>query len=219
MSRSRRLLALLLAAGAALVLAACGDEEETTSTAAGSAECEDVEAAEPKQVKLKRPSLDPPSAGTVATFETSCGPIEIELDSKRAPRTAASFAYLVEEGVYDGTGFHRVAPGFVIQGGDPAGNGTGGPGYFVDEPPPADLVYTDGLVAMAKSEAEPPGRSGSQFYIVTAPDAGLPPDYALVGEVVGGEDTVKRIEDLGPPGGDAPPSQPVVIDQATLEEG
>lgn len=219
MSRSPLLLAPLLAVCAAVVLAACGDEEETTSTAAGSARCEEVEAAEPKRVKLKRPSLDPPPAGTVATFETSCGQIEIELDSKRAPRTAASFAYLVDEGVYDGTGFHRVAPGFVIQGGDPSGDGTGGPGYFVDEPPPPDVVYSEGVVAMAKSAAEPPGRSGSQFYIVTAPDAGLPPDYALVGALVGGEDTVERIEDLGPPGGDAPPSRPVVIDRATLEEG
>ena len=219
MGRSLLGLALALAAAAAIFLAACGEEEETTSAAGGAAECEEVESAEPKQVKLKRPPLDPPPAGTVASFETSCGPFEIELDTRRAPRTTASFAYLVEKGVYDGTGFHRVAPGFVIQGGDPAGDGTGGPGYFVDEPPPPDLSYTDGVVAMAKSAAEPPGRSGSQFYVVTAPDAGLPPDYALVGEVVGGEDTVRRIEDLGPPGGDAPPSQPVVIERATIKEG
>ena len=70
----------------------------------------------------------------------------------------------------------------MIQGGDPNGDGTGGPGYFVDEPPPQDLTYTKATVAMAKTEAEPPGRSGSQFFVVTAPaDAGLPPDYALLG--------------------------------------
>jgi cyclophilin family peptidyl-prolyl cis-trans isomerase len=154
----------------------------------------------------------------VAVFETSCGTIEIELDTARAPRTTASFAHLVEEGVYDGTGFHRVAPGFVIQGGDPSGDGSGGPGYFVDEPPPSNLAYTEGTVAMAKTAAEPPGRSGSQFYVVTGADAGLPPEYALVGEVVGGEDVVAAIEDLGPPGGDGPPSKPVVIERATLEE-
>ncbi len=219
MSRRLATLLLLLSAGATLLLPACGDDEEVTS-AGGEAppECEEVEPAEPKRVKLKRPPLDPPPAGTRAVFETSCGNLEIELDTQRAPRTTASFAYLVEEGVYDGTGFHRVAPDFVIQGGDPAGDGTGGPGYFVDEPPPPDLSYTEGIVAMAKTAAEPPGRSGSQFYVVAGPDAGLPPDYALVGEVVEGEDVVSAIEELGPPGGDAPPSEPVIIERATLEE-
>jgi peptidyl-prolyl cis-trans isomerase B (cyclophilin B) len=210
----------LLIAVLGISLAACGGDEETTTAAEGSgAECQDVEPAEPKRVDLKRPSLDPPPAGTRTVFETSCGSFAIELDTKRAPRTTASFAYLVDEGVYDGTGFHRVAPDFVIQGGDPSGDGTGGPGYFVDEPPPPDLSYTEGTVAMAKTAAEPPGRSGSQFYIVTGPDAGLPPDYALVGEVVDGEDVVDAIEELGPPGGDAPPSKPVIIERATLEEG
>jgi peptidyl-prolyl cis-trans isomerase B (cyclophilin B) len=212
--------AVLSAALASLLLAACGDDDEDAAPAGDSAaECEDARPAEPKRVNLKRPPLDPPPAGTVAVFETSCGTFEVELDTRRARRTTASFAYLVEEGVYDGTGFHRVAPDFVIQGGDPAGDGTGGPGYFVDEPPPANLAYTEGTVAMAKTAAEPPGRSGSQFYVVTGPDAGLPPDYALVGEVVRGEDAIAAIEDLGPPGGDAPPSQPVIIERATLEEG
>ena len=71
----------------------------------------------------------------------------------------------------------------MIQGGDPLGTGTGGPGYSVDEKPPANLAYTKGIVAMAKSSAEPPGRSGSQFFVVTGADAGLPPEYALVGKV------------------------------------
>jgi peptidyl-prolyl cis-trans isomerase B (cyclophilin B) len=196
-----------------------GEEPVTTSPAAVAEECQDVEPPDPKDVKLKRPPLDPPPSGTTAVFETSCGEFTVELDTERAPATSASFAHLVEEGLYDGTGFHRVAPGFVIQGGDPLGDGTGGPGYFVDEKPPASLSYTKGVVAMAKSAAEPPGRSGSQFYVVTGADAGLPPDYALVGELSSGEDTVKRIEDLGPPGGDGPPSRPVVIERATLREG
>jgi cyclophilin family peptidyl-prolyl cis-trans isomerase len=221
MARARPILILLLAVPASLALAACGGDEEpaTTTAATEEATCEDVAAPEPKDVKLKRPPLDPPPAGTVAVFETSCGPFEIELDTEKAPSTSASFAYLVEQGFYDDTAFHRVAPGFVIQGGDPLGDGTGGPGYFVDEAPPANLAYTEGTVAMAKSSAEPPGRSGSQFYVVTGPDAGLPPDYALVGKISDGEDTVGRIDDLGPPGGDGPPSQPVVIERATLREG
>ena len=75
---------------------------------------------------------------------------------------------MAENGVFDGTPFHRIIPGFVIQAGDPAGTGSGpGPGYSVDEPPPDDTSYTEGVVAMAKTEAEPPGRSGSQFFVVT----------------------------------------------------
>jgi cyclophilin family peptidyl-prolyl cis-trans isomerase len=112
----------------------------------------------------------------------------------------------------------------VIQGGDPLGSdpnlaGSGGPGYSVDEKPPGDLAYTEGIVAMAKTEVEPPGRSGSQFYVVTAPDAGLPPDYALVGEVTEGMDVVQAIEELGSPGADGPPSMPVVVNSATPVEG
>ena len=91
----------------------------------------------------------------VATVKTTCGTFEITLDAKRAPKTGGSFKHLADEGVYDGTTFHRVEPGFVIQGGDPAGNGTGGPGYSIVEPPPGDLTYDKGVVAMAKTETEP----------------------------------------------------------------
>ena len=108
----------------------------------------------------------------------------------------------------------------MIQGGDPLGSdpqkaGTGGPGYFVDEPPPGNLSYTEGTVAMAKSAAEPIGRSGSQFFVVVAADAGLTPDYALVGEVSEGMDVVQAISELGVEGSDGPPSTPVVIESAT----
>ena len=98
----------------------------------------------------------------------------------------------------------------MIQGGDPLGNGTGGPGYSVDEKPPANLAYTKGIVAMAKSSAEPPGRSGSQFYVVTGADAGLPPEYALVGKVSEGMDVVERIGKLGTPA--EKPKQTVMIE-------
>ena len=92
----------------------------------------------------------------------------------------------------------------MIQGGDPLGTGRGGPGYSVDEPPPSDAEYTRGTVAMAKTAVEPPGRSGSQFFVVTAADAGLPPDYALLGEVSSGEDVVDRIAELGDPASGEP---------------
>ena len=108
-------------------------------------------------------------------------------------------------------------PGFLVQGGDPTGKGTGGPGYFVDEPPPQNLSYTRGVVAMAKSPAEPPGRSGSQFYVVTAADAGLTPDDALLGHVSSGFDVVQRIEQLGTPSGR--PKAAVVIRRVAIQGG
>jgi peptidyl-prolyl cis-trans isomerase B (cyclophilin B) len=152
-----------------------------------------------------------------AVVETSCGTFEIALDAKRAPKTVNSFVFLSEEGFYDGLTFHRVAPGFVIQGGDPRGDGTGGPGYSVDEQPPANLAYTKGVVAMAKSSAEPPGRSGSQFFVVLNADAGLPPEYALVGRVSEGMDVVERIGKLGTPA--EQPKQTVLIERVEIERG
>nr|MBA2545609.1 peptidylprolyl isomerase [Solirubrobacterales bacterium] len=150
---------------------------------------------------------------------TSCGEFTIELATATSPKTAASFASLAEQGVYDDTAIHRIARDFVIQGGDPAGDGTGGPGYSVDEPPPDDTVYSAGTVAMAKSGAEPPGRSGSQFFVVTAPaDAGLPPDYAVLGKVTAGFEVVEAIESLGDPSGaDGPPTEPVVVEAVRID--
>ena len=105
----------------------------------------------------------------------------------------------------------------MIQGGDPLGTGTGGPGYTVVEKPPANLAYTKGIVAMAKSSAEPPGSSGSQFFVVTGADAGLPPEYALVGKVDQGFDVVERIDKLGTPA--EKPKQTVLIEKITIEKG
>ena len=127
---------------------------------------------------------------------------------------------MAENGVFDGTPFHRIIPDFVIQAGDPAGTGSGpGPGYSVDEPPPDDTSYTEGVVAMAKTEVEPPGRSGSQFFVVTVPDAALPPDYAVAGEVIEGMEVVEAIEAQGNPDGSGAPIEPVVINSVTIEEG
>ena len=169
-----------------------------------------------KSVQLSRPteSLHGPATATVAT---SCGDFEIELDTARAPKTTSSFAYLARYGVYDDTLFHRIVPGFIIQGGDPTGTGTGGPGYSVDELPPRSLSYTRGIVAMAKSPVEPPGRSGSQFFVVTEADAGLTPDYALLGRVTKGFNVVQKIEQLGTPSGT--PKAPVTIKRITVRGG
>jgi peptidyl-prolyl cis-trans isomerase B (cyclophilin B) len=195
-----------------------GDEDNSTTPTASSGGCQSVKAPQPKDTSFKAPKqvLKQGEAAS-AVVETSCGSFTIALDTERAPKTANSFAFLSEEGFYDGLSFHRVAPGFVIQGGDPLGNGTGGPGYSVDEKPPSNLAYTKGMVAMAKSSAEPPGRSGSQFYVVTAPDAGLPPEYALVGKVSEGYDVVARIDKLGT--SNEQPKQTVLIDSIEIEQG
>jgi len=152
-----------------------------------------------------------------AVVKTNKGTFEIALDTERAPETANSFAYLAEQGFYDGLTFHRIVPGFVIQGGDPKGDGTGGPGYKVVEAPPSDLEYTKGVVAMAKSGNEAAGTSGSQFFVVTGEDAGLPPEYALVGKVSGGLDVVEAIGRLGGP--DEKPTEEVVIESVEIEAG
>ncbi len=178
--------------------------------------CAAVEAPKPKpDGGAKEPSakLDPTKPSTV-TFTTSCGVFTVTLDVENAPSTSASVAALARSGFYDNTTFHRIVPGFVIQGGDPTGTGTGGPAYQTVDKPPSDAKYTSGVVAMAKSGTDPAGASGSQFFVVTAPDSGLPPDYAIIGTVTTGMDTVKRSESLGTVS--EQPSRPVVIEKATF---
>jgi cyclophilin family peptidyl-prolyl cis-trans isomerase len=231
----RRSFALLLAA-CALIATGCGSKNkagpgrpttETTASTPGTtttykptkddAGCNKVPVPKPKGAgSLKKPKLTlAASKHYTVTLLTNCGSIQIALDVKRAPRTAASFASLVQQGFYDSLTFHRVVASFVIQGGDPLGNGQGGPGYNVVEKPPASLKYTRGLVAMAKSQVDPPGASGSQFFIVTAADAGLPPDYALVGHVSGGMATVSKIA-AEPVNAQSFPLNAVVIQKATI---
>jgi cyclophilin family peptidyl-prolyl cis-trans isomerase len=194
------------------------DDSSTTSAASDKNGCKKVQAPEPKKVSLDAPEQTvQPGEELTAVVQTSCGSFEIELDTKRAPKTSNSFVYLAEEGFYDDLTFHRIVPEFVIQGGDPEGTGGGGPGYSVTEKPPANLSYTTGIVAMAKSSAEPPGRSGSQFFVVTGADAGLPPEYALVGKVSSGLDVVKKIGALGTP--EEKPKQTVLIESVTIEPG
>ena len=115
--------------------------------------------------------------------------------------------------------FHRIVPGFVIQGGDPQGTVPGGPGYRVVEAPPKDLKYVEGVVAMAKTGARRRARSGSQFFVVTGPSAAqLPPDYALLGQVTGGQDVVAKIDAIiSDPNTDAPEA-PVVIESIRVSE-
>ncbi|HWT25509.1 MAG TPA: peptidylprolyl isomerase [Solirubrobacteraceae bacterium] len=222
-----RTLALLLSC-VVLAIAGCGGDDEGGAAATPTPEdtggeqqtgCAQVAAPKPKDTQLPRPREPLDRSKTyVATVTTNCGEFEITLDARRAPRTAGSFKYLADENFFDDTTFHRIVPGFVIQGGDPAGVGTGGPGYSVVEAPPSNLAYTRGVVAMAKTEIEEAGTSGSQFFVVTGEDAQLPPDYALVGKVTGGQDVVDRIA-VVPVGAQDRPVQPVVIEDVSVEEG
>jgi len=210
----------LIAAGvvAAILIGRSGGGDDSTTTASASS-CKQVEAPKPKKVSFSAPKqVLAKGEKATAVVETSCGTFEIALDTARAPKTANSFAFLADEGFYDDVTFPRVAPEFVIQGGSPLNATTGGPGYSVDEKPPANLAYTKGVVAMAKTSAEPPGRSGSQFFVVLSADAGLPPEYALVGKVDKGFDVVERIGKLGNPETEKP-KQTVLIEKISIEKG
>lgn len=213
--------AVLVLFACLLALAGCGggsDEAgdgDTTTTAAEITDCQDVAAPEPREPGSNDPPADTldESLTHTLTFATSCGTFVVTLDTESARETAASLYSLAESGYFDETVFHRVVPEFVIQGGDPTQTGGGGPGYSTVDPPPTDARYTKGVVAMAKTAVESAGTSGSQFFVVTGDDIGLPPEYAIVGEVTEGIETVERIAALGV--GDGPPSKPVVVSTVT----
>ena len=219
----------------ALVAAGCGDDDDSGSTqekqpaATAPAEeqqqegqCEDVDQPPPRedggQTRPKRP-LDASKTYDVE-LQTSCGSFTIRLDQKTSPNAAASFASLARAGFFDDTIFHRIVPGFVIQGGDPTASGTGGPGYSTRDRVPQSASYDVGVVAMAKAGNEPAGTAGSQFFVVTGAGAGLTPDYALLGKVTKGMKVVQAIGQLGDPasGGAGTPLQSVVIDKAAVRE-
>jgi cyclophilin family peptidyl-prolyl cis-trans isomerase len=201
-------------------IAGCGGGDSTTteSVATSPDECATVDAPEARNPAASEAPTEPldPSKTHTLTFETTCGSFTVTLDPELAPKTTASLVALAGDGYFDDTIFHRVVPGFVIQGGDPTQSGGGGPGYSTVDVPPSGSAYTKGVVAMAKSGVEAPGTSGSQFFVVTGDDVGLPPEYAIVGEVTDGMDTVLRIDALGVD--DGPPSQPVVISSVTVGE-
>jgi len=196
--------------------ASCSGDDEPS--ASGNGECESVEAPAPRESGTLTAPTDPLDSGKSygLVFETSCGSFTVGLDTELAPNTAASLVALAGDGFYDDTIFHRIAVGFVIQGGDPTQLGSGGPGYKTVDVPPAGSKYVKGVVAMAKTQVEAPGTSGSQFFVVTGADVGLPAEYAIVGEVTEGLDTVERIGVLGD--ANERPTQPVVITSVTVTE-
>ncbi|MEB8325391.1 peptidylprolyl isomerase [Dietzia kunjamensis] len=211
----------VLALATPLALAGCGSDDapsdgaattgataasqsegrESGGSAGGAVECPPAEGAAERTTSF---DSAPPMCLTdgvdySAVITTDAGPVTVDLLEEKAPETVNNFVFLARNKYYEGITFHRVIPGFMIQGGDPQGTGSGGPGYeFADELPESG-EYEIGSLAMANAG---PDTNGSQFFIVTG-DSGvsLPPDYSLFGTVTDGMDAVTAIEDDGSPQG------------------
>jgi cyclophilin family peptidyl-prolyl cis-trans isomerase len=192
-------------------------------TNSSSSDDDDPTVATPKTYKNPpKTIIDPATTTYTAVLETSEGNITIGLDAVAAPTSVNNFVFLAKEGFYDGLDFHRIAKDFVIQGGDPEGDGSGGPGYTVQAELPAN-GYTTGSVAWAKGGNDPDGTAGSQFFIVTsdqgAVNLGGPPyQYGIIGQVTDGIDTVDAIAALAPASGDGKPTKKVTIKKVTILE-
>jgi cyclophilin family peptidyl-prolyl cis-trans isomerase len=196
------------------------------ATITGDTPCPQANGSSARTVKFAKPPpmcVDPSKTYT-ATMETDAGTITIVLDPKKAPKTANNFVVLARYHYFDGIVFHRVIPGFVVQGGDPAGTGSGGPGYmFADELPKAG-DYKVGSLAMANTGS--PNSAGSQFFIITgAQGAALPAQYSLFGQVSQGYDTTvtAMAAAAGPPAsatdaGGSPTKEQIVIQKVTITE-
>jgi peptidyl-prolyl cis-trans isomerase B (cyclophilin B) len=225
---------LLLALAPGLLAAGCGGSSDdtagatqasteaagtTTSVTVGADGCSDVTVPPARAdggATAPKERLDPEKTYKLV-FDTNCGSFTVTLDLTSAPATSASLVSLARAKFFDDTIFHRIVPGFVIQGGDPTQSGSGGPGYQTVDAPATGAQYVKGVVAMAKTGSEPPGTSGSQFFVVTGANVGLPADYAIVGKVTDGMPVVMRIGKLGDPATEQP-TRPVVVSSVTVEE-
>jgi peptidyl-prolyl cis-trans isomerase B (cyclophilin B) len=213
-------LALLLAGcgggkGGTTEQAAGGGSTDVTTEQASKGGCTDATTHTHKRtLSNEHVKLDAAKTYRLA-FETNCGDFTVTLDQKVAPNATGSLVSLAKRGFFDDTFFHRIVPGFVIQGGDPTGGGSGGPGYETHDKVPAGTSYVHGVVAMAKAAAEPAGTAGSQFFVMTSDAPQLPPDYAVVGKVTAGLATVDRIGRLGDQS--EQPTRAVVISKVKVE--
>jgi cyclophilin family peptidyl-prolyl cis-trans isomerase len=157
-----------------------------------------------------------PSKTYTAEIKTNKGTMVAVLDAKKAPNTVNNFVFLARAGYFNCLGFHRVVPGFVAQGGDPAGNGSGGPGYKFADELPKQGEYKVGSLAMANAG---PNTNGSQFFIITGPQGvALPPSYSLFGQVSQGLDVVSQIDALGTPSSPNTPRESVTMESVTIKE-
>ncbi|HEX9892039.1 MAG TPA: peptidylprolyl isomerase [Actinomycetota bacterium] len=188
----------------------------STQTAAAACGADKPAAAdEEKKMYDKAPDMQiDPKKSYRAEMKTSCGTIVLDLFADKAPVTVNSFVFLAKEGFYDGLVFHRVIAAFMNQGGDPKGDGTGGPGYqFEDEFDPSLRFDGPGWLAMANSG---PGTNGSQFFITAAPTPHLNDMHTIFGKVVEGQDVQETINAL-PTQADRP-TEPVYIEKITISE-
>ncbi len=191
-------------AGVGIVLAGCGGNPAPVHNVSS---C-DVDVSDPARAKDIVP-LELDKRYTIE-FETTEGNFTVQLDPKTAPCNGDSMLQLARDKFFDGIPFHRIIPGYIIQGGHSSKTPDGGPGYTtIDEPLP-ETQYLKGDVAMAKGALEPPGTGGSEFFIVTGRDIGLPPDYALLGKVIDGMDVVEKIGKLGNVRTEAPTKRIVI---------
>ena len=216
-----------VAAGAPETTATSGAAPETTATAAApetsaaagaadAAGCPKADGSSPqtKTFAAAPPTCIDPAKTYKANVETSKGSFTITFDAKKAPITVNNFVFLARFHFYDGSGFHRVVPNFVIQGGSGDGQGGGGPGYRFQDELPQPGEYKVGSLAMANAG---PNTNDSQFFVITGPNGvALPPSYSLFGAVTEGMDTINAIAALGVR--DGPPSEPVAITKVTIEE-
>jgi cyclophilin family peptidyl-prolyl cis-trans isomerase len=220
------LVALAVAVGVMLYLTRDDGDDDERSPSAAPTEARGYDSRPPLTVEA--------GVDYSAVMETSHGRIEMDLLEKNAPKSVANFVFLARDGFYDGLTFHRVEEDLVIQGGDPAGDGTGGPGYSIpDENPPSPDVYVYGAVGMANSG---PDTAGSQFFVVVhdAEDrddpkklrpAGFPPNYAVFAEVAESSfPTLEKIRKVPTQGGADPsvaslPLTPVSIESVEIIEG
>lgn len=222
---------LVLAPALVLALAGCGGASPdsrtgastSTSTTSGTSGTSGTATECPPEEGVETPvqTFDGPppmcidtEASYVAELITDVGTIRIALDAKAAPVTVNNFVVLARYRYYDGLTFHRVIPGFMIQGGDPTGMGNGGPGYTVADELPEAGEYEIGSVAMANAG---PDTNGSQFFVVTGEDGvSLAPDYSLFGRVISGTEPVREIEEDGDASGT--PSTVHTIERVTITE-
>jgi cyclophilin family peptidyl-prolyl cis-trans isomerase len=169
-------------------------------------------------------TIDPAKTYT-AVISTSCGDITVALDAKNAPKGVNNFVFLAKQGFYDGLTWHRVVPNFVIQGGDPLGNGTGSPGYedVVTELPANG--YPLGTLAYAKAPSAAAGSAGSQFFVVTSDrpssleqKSNGSYQYGVFGHVTSGIAVAKKMEGFAPASGDGAPTRPLYIFKVTISE-
>jgi cyclophilin family peptidyl-prolyl cis-trans isomerase len=209
-----------------------GPKASATPSASSSTAAELCAGKAPKAAGENKPTFDKapamtidPKASYTATMKTSCGTVEMELYPDVAPVGVNSFVFLARKGFYDGLTFHRIVAGFVIQGGDPAGDGSGGPGYRFDNEVSKKVTFDDaGILAYANSGND---TNGSQFFITLAPrpdlDATPSASYTIFGKVTKGMDVVQHIGTLpttAPAGSTeaSTPTQPVYIDSITIDE-